>query len=426
MTVVHLVQPGEGGVARAVADLVREQAALGIRTVVLCPPGGTLARAATAAGARVRCWLAAREVGPNLPWEVLFAARAIREARPDLVHLHSAKAGLAGRLAVRGRLPTVYQPHAWSFEAVEGVTARLARAWERHAARWADRVVCVSEGERARGEREGIDAAWSVIPGGVDLDGFPAADGVERRQARAALAAVHGLPQRAPLVVCVGRLCRQKGQDVLLRAWPEVAARLPGARLAFVGDGPDASRLRGQATRLGVPGVLFAGPTSDVRPWYAASDLVVLPSRWEGMALAPLEAMAVGRPVVVTDVGGGRECLPPGHAADCLVPPGDAGALAGALAGLLENAERRRVLARQASEHARAAHDVRRVAADCCRLYAELLGVDVGEGEGKGEGEGDRGGRAGSDALGEVRDGVRGGVRGGAGGRTVSRRPTAS
>jgi glycosyltransferase involved in cell wall biosynthesis len=376
LTVVHVAQPATGGVARVVADLVREQTILGLRTIVICPPDGVLRRAAAAAGAETYGWLAGREVGPNLPWEAAFAARAIRRAAPDVVHLHSSKAGLAGRLALRGRLPTVFQPHAWSFEAAEGgVGARLAVGWERRAARWADRVVCVSEAERRRGERAGIDARWSVVRNGVDLDRYPAADGVTRRQARAALAAVHALPQRAPLVVCVGRLCRQKGQDVLLRAWQEVAARVPGARLALVGDGPDGRRLRSVAERQRVEGVLFAGHSDDTVPWYAAADLVVLPSRWEGMALAPLEAMAVGRPVVLTEVGGARESLPAGHAGDCLVPPGDPGALAGALSGLLLDAARRRVLARQVREHARGAHDIRRAAAETVRLYRELMGA---------------------------------------------------
>ncbi len=374
-TVLHLAQPGTGGVARVVADLVREQTIQGLRTVVLCPPGGQLERSAAAAGAEVGCWLAERNPGPNLPWETALAARAIRRTRPDLVHLHSAKAGLAGRLALRGRLPTVFQPHAWSFEAVEGVAARLALGWERRAAPWTDRVLCVSERERANGEAAGIRARWSVIPNGIDLDRYPAADGIARRQARAALAAVHALPQRAPLVVCVARVCRQKGQDVLLRAWPEVVARVPGAQLALVGDGPEHDRLRSTAARQGVPGVLFAGHTDDTLPWYAAADLVVLPSRWEGMALTPLEAMAVGRPVLLTDVGGARESLPPGLLADCLVPPDEPGSLARGIAALLDDPPRRRSLAREALAHVRTTHDVRHTAAAYSRLYAELLGI---------------------------------------------------
>ncbi|MDB1086296.1 glycosyltransferase [Streptomyces sp. ACA25] len=374
LTVLHVTQPVDGGVARVVTDLVRDQTAEGLRAVVLCPPEGPLPPAAAAAGADVLPWPATREPGAGLSRETAGIARAVRNVRPDLVHLHSAKAGLAGRLALRGRVPTVFQPHAWSFEAVSGPTAALALRWERHAARWAHRILCVSDDELWRGREEGVSARFRVIRNGVDLDRFRPVGSTVRRQARTGLATLYGLPQRAPLVVCVGRLCRQKGQDLLLRAWPEVTARVPGARLALVGDGPSQATLRAAAPA----GVVFAGATGDPLPWYAAADVVVQPSRWEGMALAPLEAMACGRPVLVTDVSGARESLPPGRADTCLVPPGNLPALSGALAALLLDPGLRGALSRQARDHAQAFCDVRRTAAAVRGLYRELLGGEPG------------------------------------------------
>lgn len=421
LTVAHVAQPVDGGVARVVTDLVRAQAAEGMRPVVLCPHG-PLAESAAAAGAEVRPWPAVREPSPlRLRRETARLAAALRELRPDLVHLHSAKAGLAGRLALRGTVPTVYQPHAWSFEAVGGVTAALALRWERYAARWADRVVCVSEDERRRGERAGVPARWAVIRNGIDTARFgpgpagvpPAAPGAgtpqgvvgapapgrsrDRRRAASPTATAAGTAAAAagtaatrpmaagtagtaaatagpdagagPLVVCMGRLCRQKGQDVLLRAWPEVTARVPGARLVLVGDGPAREELRAAAPA----GVEFPGPTDDPAGWYAAARLVVAPSRWEGMALAPLEAMACGRPVLISEVAGARESLPVGHAPLCLVPPDDPVSLARALVRLLADLERARELGEQARRHARAAHDVRRTAAAFSRLYRAVL-----------------------------------------------------
>ncbi|GAA2241693.1 glycosyltransferase [Streptomyces amakusaensis] len=372
-TILHLVQPVEGGVARVVTDLVRAQTAEGVRAIVACPPGGELADRAEAAGARVHLWNAVREPGPGLPLEVLAAGRLIRRGRPHLVHAHSAKAGLAARLAVRGRVPTVFQPHAWSFEAVAGRAARAALTWERYATRWSTRTLCVSESERRAGERAGIAARWAVIRNGVDLGHFAPADGLapedDRRQARASLAALRDVPADAPLVVCVGRLCRQKGQDTLLTAWPRVLARVPAARLLLVGDGPDREHL----VRDAPPGVLFAGAVPDTGPWLRAADLLVLPSRWEGMALAPLEAMACGRPVVVTDVGGAGESLPPGHRRHSLVPPGDPGALAAAVAALLTDAGLRAALGGEARAHVRATGDVRTTAAAVLDLYRDLL-----------------------------------------------------
>ncbi|WP_376770888.1 glycosyltransferase family 4 protein [Streptomyces lonarensis] len=399
LTVLHIAQPSDGGVARVVTDLVRAQRADGLRPVVLCPPDG-LGEAAEEAGATVCAWSAAREPGARVAQEAAVIARTVREIDPDLVHLHSAKAGLAGRLALRGRIPTVYQPHAWSFEAARGVTGALALRWERYAARWAHQIVCVSDDERRRGQRAGVRARWTVIRNGVDTAHFAdvvpavlprtAEDGAGSDRlgadgsadgAGAAWGAFDGTDQdvdeqrtlvdggRPPVVVCVGRLCRQKGQDVLLRAWPEIAARVPGARLVLVGDGPDAERLRAMAP----DGVDFVGAVPDAAPWYAAASLVVAPSRWEGMALVPLEALAAGRPVVMSDVAGARESLPPAHTALCLVPQDDPVTLGRAVTRLLNDPRRADELGEQGSRFARSEHDVARTAAAFSRLYRSML-----------------------------------------------------
>ncbi|MFI1000618.1 glycosyltransferase [Streptomyces galbus] len=392
--VLHLTQPVDGGVARVVTDLVRAQLAAGLRVAVACP-AGPLAGDLASLGADVRRWEATRAPGPSLWGEVRRLARVVEEVRPDLVHAHSAKAGLAGRLVVRGRIPTVFQPHAWSFEAVGGGTAALARAWERYGARWTHRLVCVSEAERATGLRAGIAGVGPVdegpaataragrtpartdrtggasrgrcrvVPNGVDPDRFRPAPSPA---VRAAL--LPDLDPDAPLVVCLGRLCRQKGQDVLLDAWEQVVRRVPDARLVLVGDGPDGDALRARA-----PGsVRFAGAVTDPVPWYQAADLVVLPSRWEGMALAPLEAMACGRPVVATDVDGARESLPAHLAARCLVPPERPAALAGAVAELLLDAPLRASLGSTGRAYVLSTHDVRRTAERVAEVYRDLLG----------------------------------------------------
>ncbi|MFI1762294.1 glycosyltransferase [Streptomyces sp. NPDC020800] len=356
--VLHITQPVEGGVARYVTDLAAAQLDAGLRVTVACPQGGMLADALRAVGCTVLPWQATRAPGPWLPGEVQRLMRLVHDLRPDVVHAHSAKAGLAGRLAVRGRIPTVFQPHAWSFEAVDGAMARAAVRWERFGARWTARVLCVSEAERRTGEQHGIVAPCHVVPNGVDTCRFRP-EGPSARSGP------------GPLVVCVGRLCRQKGQDVLLRAWTDVVRQMPAARLVLVGDGPDAGRLYSGAPAS----VEFAGPAADAAPWYRAADVVVLPSRWEGMALVPLEAMACARPVLVTDVDGARESLPPGHLPNCLVPPEDPDALARALTALLRRAPLRAALGAQGRAHVLAAHDVRHAADSVIGVYRELLGV---------------------------------------------------
>ncbi|MEU3562212.1 MULTISPECIES: glycosyltransferase [unclassified Kitasatospora] len=374
MTILHISQPVDGGVARVVADLVRGQREAGHRVMVACPRGGRLAGEAAAVGALVQDWPARRSPGPGTPAEAWRLRRIVRAAAPDVVHLHSAKAGLAGRLAVRGAVPTVFQPHAWSFAAVDGALGAATLRWERFATRWAHRVLCVSVQERADGVAAGVHADWAVVPNGVDVRHYAPAD---RRAARIAL----GLDLDAPLAVCVGRLCRQKGQDVLLAAWPEVLRRVPRARLALVGGGPEEQRVAELVRQTAEPArIRLVGDVPDPRPWLAAADLVVLPSRWEGMALAPLEAMAAARPVLLTDVPGARECLPPSELARAVVPPEDARALAARMGDALSDSiecERRGVRLR---DHVIGRHDVRTVVEQVDVLYRHLLGAGPASG----------------------------------------------
>lgn len=303
-----MTQPTTAGVARCVLDLATDQVGRGWDVHVVAPDEGGLLEAAAAADAETHGWTAGRDPGPSIAAEVARLRRTLHDIAPDVVHLHSSKAGLAGRLALRGRVPTLFQPHAWSFLAVTGPVARAVRAWERVGARWAHAIVCVSADEAEAGRAAGVHGDLHVIPNGVDLERFPAAGPAARSSARRRL----GLDD-APLVVCVGRLCRQKGQDVLVDAWPQVRATVPEAHLVLVGDGPDRDAL----ARRAAPGVELVGHRTDVVDWLAASDVVALPSRWEGQSLSLLEAMACGRPVVASRVAGAAEPLVEGD-----LPPG--------------------------------------------------------------------------------------------------------
>jgi len=307
--VVHVAQPTDGGVAAYVARLAGDQARRGVEVAVACPSGEPLGGELDRRGIPRLAWSAGRGPSRRLAGEVAALSAVLRERVPDLVHLHSSTAGLAGRLALRGRTATLFQPHGWSWLAVGGALAPATRGWERWAGRWADRVVCVSEAERELAERAGVRSRFAVVRNGVDLARFPPATAEERLAARAALGLSAG-----PLAVCVGRIAAQKGQDLLAAAWPRVRQRVPGARLELVGGGE--FRAPGE-------GVRHVGATDDVRSWYAAADVVVFPSRWEGLSLALLEACATGSSIVATDVAGVREILG-GSQRGAVVPAGTA------------------------------------------------------------------------------------------------------
>jgi glycosyltransferase involved in cell wall biosynthesis len=367
LSVLHVTQPTEGGVGRQLQALIADQLARGFDVAVACPAQGELRDWALEAGVRHWPWTAARFPGPGVTLETAALSRIVGRADTDLYHLHSSKAGLAGRLVLRGQRPTLFQPHAWSFEAVNGVVGRAALAWERMSARWAHVVVCVSEGERLRGEKAGIHARFRVIPNGVDLERFPPASAEDRAAARARL----GRSPGERLVVCVGRLARAKGQDVLLEAWPLVRETVPDATLVLVGAGPDEQALRRRTTA----GVELVGERDDILDWLAAADVIVQPSRWEAMSLALLEAMARGRSVVVTDVAGMPEILAGVEGA--VVPVEAPAPLAAAIAQRLLDPARAEAEGR---ENLRLVErfDLRRTTDEFATVYRELIDGTLG------------------------------------------------
>ena len=359
--VLHVAQPTTGGVAHYVAPLVADQVRRGWDVAVACPDDGHLADDVRAAGARHISWRAVRSPGSSVGREAAALKRIIGADPPDLVHLHSSKAGLTGRLVLRGKRPCLFQPHGWSWLAVQGTTATASRGWERLGARWCDRLVCVSEAEREVGRAAGLNARWAVVRTGVDLDRFRTLDGELRRAARRRLGLGDG-----PLAVCVGRLSEAKGQDLLVAAWPKVVAALPTATLALVGDG----ELKPRIEALPLDGVVLAGTRADVPDWYAAADLVVVPSRWDALSLSLIEAAVTGCSIVATDAPGAAEVL---GDSDALVPRGDQAALVAAVVRRLADPAAAAAEGAALAELARPRFDRRRAYGEMAALVEQVL-----------------------------------------------------
>lgn len=209
--------------------------------------------------------------------------------------------------------------------------------------RWALRIACalvhgVVANSRAAagylvGLRDSERAPVEVIHNCVDAKHF--ASRLDVADLRSEL----GLPAEGMLVGVVGALRPEKGHHVFLQAAARVSRENPAAGFVLVGDGPELPKLEAQARELGLNGhVIFAGDRSDVSDWLAALDVVVSASEWESLPNAVLEAMAAGRPVVATQVGGTAELVADGETG-YVVPPGDPEALADRVLQLLRHPE---------------------------------------------------------------------------------------
>jgi glycosyltransferase involved in cell wall biosynthesis len=364
--VLHVAQPTFAGVMVVVRDLVKAQISQGLDVTVACPEsGGELSRQVAEVGARWVQWEASRNPGRSVFSELRALTKVVHNCSPDIVHLHSSKAGLAGRLAIRGRIPTIFEPNAWSFLAVSGVMYQAATRWERWAARWTDTAICVSEDEQSTGKAIGIRCPMQVIRNGIQLDKWPRPVVGESSQARSKL----GIAHDALHIVSVGRLCRQKGQDILLTAWPQVRQRFPNARLTLVGEGSDRKSLE----RLADASVTFAGESKAVRDWYLSADLVVMPSRWEGLSLALLEAMATERTVVAFNVEGMKDALSDG--VGLLVAPESVTELGAQIVTMLSDPDLRNAIAAKARGRVEGQFDIRKKGSAVLSLYEQVLSL---------------------------------------------------
>jgi L-malate glycosyltransferase len=329
-------------------------------------PGGEVEDELRAGGVSVRSLgVGARLSSPSTLRAIVATARLLRRARIDVVHGYQWRPALVGALAAR--LAGVPLRLA-SKRSLTGDDPQAERAW-RHIARQVDTVIVNADALRIEGEQRGMRCRWVLLQNGVDTEHFklPPAD----TQARAAL----GLDPRRPVVGTIGRLEDRKGHDQLLRAAGEMLAGANGRQpqLVIVGDGPLRESLAGQARTLGVAdSVRFEGTVADVRPVLAAMDVFVLPSRAEGMSNALMEAMAAGRPVVATAVGGNTEVVTDGETG-LLVPPANPAAIARAVDGLLGDPERASRLGTAARQFVTHHFGARARVAELERLYEERL-----------------------------------------------------
>jgi len=288
-------------------------------------------------------------------------SRLVRRGRYEVVHGLLFASDVFGTLAARlGGAPFVVNSRRM-MPADEMPRRRQAY---RLANRWVDRTVAPSEAvRRSCLELEGLAPERVVtIYNGIDPD-----------RIRSASPAADLSPAEGPWLLTAGGINPLKGHETLVQALPAILQRFPAARVAVAGDGPLRDAVVALAERLEVRHALvLLGVRSDVPALLARADLFVQPSDSEGMSNAVLEAMAAGRAVVATAVGGNPEVVQDG-ATGILVPPGDPAALAQAAIELLGDPDRRRSLGARGSDRVDRVFTVQRMAEAAGVFYEGLV-----------------------------------------------------
>ncbi len=344
--------------------------------VSLFDPSGTAQEAALAGGG-VPVWYLGKRRGPD-PRVLARLARVVSRFRPHVVHTHRHVLYYVLPSLLLRRVPAVVHTVHTLPEREVGAAGRLAHrlAFRRGA------VPVAIAGEISEGLRRVYGTRGGpLIPNGIPVEVFsrPAAGRVSWRRRE-------GFSPDDVLFVCVARLSPVKRHDILLEAFSRCASASPRAFLLLAGEGELRQDILRGAQRLGLrERVRLLGVRSDVPDMLAASDAFVLASAWEGNPLSVMEAMAAGLPAVCTAVGGVPE-LVEDEVSGLLVPPGDAGALAGAMGRLLEDRALRERMGREAAAAAAARFGLGTMIRSYEDLYRSLLGSSGAHEEGSAAG----------------------------------------
>jgi phosphatidylinositol alpha-1,6-mannosyltransferase len=314
--VTNDLPPDTGGIQQFIASLLERTADQ--HTVVLGPSVPAARRAEADAYDRSVPGRVIRAPGRLLPTRAAlrWLSAQLAEADPDVVIIGSVwpLGILAGGIGRASGAPVLGISHG----AEAGIGRGPGRFLLRRATRGLSALTYISEFTRRPVARAVGTAALTRLPPGVDLERFarPVPTDGAAVGLRDVLRRRWGIEADAPVVGCIARLVPRKGQDMLLRAWPEVARRHPGARLVIVGEGPARRRLERAAGRM--PTAHVVGPVSweELPGAYAALDVFAMPVRTrfggldvEGFGISLLEAQAAGLPVVVGRSGGAPETL---------------------------------------------------------------------------------------------------------------------
>lgn len=321
------------------------------------------------------------ELGRSISWKddlIAFVKlyRILRRIRPHIVHTHTAKAGTLGRLAamLAGVPVRIHTFHGHIFHSYFGRRkTKIFLAIERVLAYFTDKIVTLSPNQKRELSEEfklAPKEKFAVIPLGLDLEPFFKSDtkrGILRKE--------FGIADNCLLVGTVGRLVGVKNHRMFLDAAARISKRNPGCKVKYliVGDGELKDELMSYSRAIGLENdVIFTGWRKDLVALYADLDIIALTSTNEGTPVCLIEAMAAGKPVIGTCVGGVRDLIKDGYNG-LVVENGEVGELANRILELVNDEDRRRTLGVRGQEFVRGAFSKERLLKDIESLYKDVI-----------------------------------------------------
>lgn len=299
--------------------------------------------------------------------------RIIKKKSPEIVHTHSSKAGLLGRLAAKlARIPiVVHTPHGHVFFGYFGpLKTKIFIILERLVSRITDRIIALTNKEKEDYIKFRIanEDKFDVIYSGIELDKFKELSEDKKQN----LVKEFGIPEKSLIIGTVGRLVPVKGHEFLIKAAKYIISKYPEAFFVFTGDGPLEQNLKRQALELGINNnIIFLGWRSDAARIISVYDIFALPSLNEGMGRVLAEAMALGKPIVASNVGGIPDLVTHGKNG-FLVPVRNSEKLAKYIQILIKNKEQREKMGQVGKEMVKN-FSKEKMVEKIANLYEELL-----------------------------------------------------
>lgn len=350
-----------GGGERVFAQMIKSLCRERYKVMVACLLTGTFIEKVKGSGVQVKSIDMRNRFNPRV---ILQLANLMKREKIDIVHSQGARADFFARIAAKlAKIPIVVSTVTMPVEGfdVNPVVRLIYIILNRFSEHFVNRFIVVSEAlKRIMIKKHGIDPQKVVrIYNGIEIDEY-CIEGEKAMCRKSRFREELGLENDTQVIGAIGRLVWQKGFEYFIEAIPNVLKEFPEAMFVIVGEGPLENKLKVKSKKLKVDDkVIFTGFRSDIKEVLASIDILVMPSLLEGFPMITLEAMAMAKPIVATDIEGIMETLKNGITG-LLVPPKDTSALAKAIVDLLIHGDK--------------AHQMGKAAR---RIVEERFGVDI-------------------------------------------------